>query len=59
MATRKTVPAIETPREEEAPMVMPEMQQNDQMAAMKAEIERAKRKHMKIRYFTEELEETT
>lgn len=26
---------------------------------MKAEIERAKRKHMKIRYFTEELEETT
>lgn len=27
--------------------------------SMKAEIERAKRKHMKIRYFTEELEETT
>ena len=26
---------------------------------MKAEIDRAKRKHMKIRYFTEELEETT
>ncbi|MBR3043171.1 MAG: DUF4406 domain-containing protein [Oscillospiraceae bacterium] len=26
---------------------------------MKAEIERAKRKHMKIRYFTEDLEETT
>lgn len=26
---------------------------------MKAEIERAKRKHMKIRYFTEEMEETT
>ena len=26
---------------------------------MKAEIERAKRKHMKIRYFTEELEECT
>ena len=28
-------------------------------SGMKAEIERAKRKHMKIRYFTEELEETT
>ena len=26
---------------------------------MKAEIDRAKRKHLKIRYFTEELEETT
>ena len=26
-------------------------------AGMKAEIERAERKHMKIRYFTEELEE--
>ena len=26
---------------------------------MKAEIDHAKRKHMKIRYFTEELEETT
>ena len=28
-------------------------------SGMKAEIERAKRKHMKIRYFTEELEEIT
>lgn len=28
-------------------------------SGMKAEIERAKRKHMKIRYFSEELEETT
>jgi hypothetical protein len=28
-------------------------------AGMKVEIDRAKRKHMKIRYFTEELEETT
>ena len=28
-------------------------------SGMKAEIGRAKRKHMKIRYFTEELEETT
>lgn len=28
-------------------------------AGMKSEIDRAKRKHMKIRYFTEELEETT
>ena len=28
-------------------------------SGMKAEIERAKRKHMRIRYFSEELEETT
>ena len=28
-------------------------------SGMKAEIERAKRRHMKIRYFTEGLEETT
>ena len=28
-------------------------------SGMKAEIDRAKRKHMKIRYFSEELEETT
>lgn len=32
---------------------------NNISAGMKAEIDRAKRKHMKIRYFTEELEETT
>ena len=33
--------------------------ENCDRAKVKAEIDHAKRKHMKIRYFTEELEETT